>query len=63
MKVRSKFWIFIYFAEKCFNTQKEGVADLSDETNKVSDEDKVNFLNKFLAVFLQMKILQTSHQW
>ena len=42
---------------------KEGVADLSDGANKVSsDVGKANLHSKFLAVFLQMKILQTSHQ-
>ena len=42
---------------------KEGVADLSDGANRVSsDEGKANLLYKFLAVCLQMKILQTSHQ-
>ena len=42
---------------------KEGVADLSDGANKVSsDEGKAHRLKTFSAVFLQMKILQTSHQ-
>ena len=42
---------------------KESVADLSDGVNKESsDEGKADLLNKFLTVFLQMKILQTSHQ-
>ena len=61
MQKQNRKSFFMYNRSKL--KKKEGVADLSDGANKVSSDDgKVNLLNKILAVFLQMKILQTSHE-